>query len=235
MIFALARLFGRSAPRPPSRDALAAMPDEALMLQYGQGETLAFEILLERHEKAVYRFIYRSLHDEERAAELTQDVFVRVIRSADRYRESAKFTTWLFTIARNLCIDESRRRRHAAVATLDAPAHRDSDGGDTLKDRLADDTAVSGGGNISREQFMSRLQQGLQALPEEQREVFLLRHIEGMKFVEIASMFGISENTVKSRMRYALQFLRGYVAEFEGHSFDFDDGEVRTDVPTRRG
>jgi RNA polymerase sigma-70 factor (ECF subfamily) len=148
------------------------------------------------------------------------------VKNANRYKRTAKFTTWLYTIARNLCIDESRRRKHRSHLSLDA-TRGDDEGGATFKDRVTDHRAESGAARHERARFMEALQVGVDTLPDEQREVFLLRHIEGLKFVEIAEIVGVSENTIKSRMRYALATLRLHVAEFEGVSFD--DGE-RDDI-----
>lgn len=226
MLFVLAGLFSKKSPEPLPREALEALEDEDLMLRYAAGEVPAFEILLTRHENRVLNFVYRSVGDRGRAEEITQDVFLKVIRTSDRYTPSAKFTTWLFTIARNACIDEARRGRRRRTMSLDAPL-REDEGGETFGDRTADPTAVSGVGELARERFRTMLQEGLANLPDEQREVFVLRHFDGMRFVDIGRMFGISENTVKSRMRYALATLRGYVADFEGFSFDeTDDDEV---------
>jgi RNA polymerase sigma-70 factor (ECF subfamily) len=229
LLLAIGRLFGRKATPEVahSRQELHQMPDEALMTLYQKGNVDAFEVIMNRHQGAVYRFVLRSVRSDERAEELTQEAFVRVIRAASRYTESARFTTFLFTIARNLCIDEARRGRAGRERSLDAPVNAADESGETFKDRVVDEHAATGTGALSRQQFMQQLQQGLDALPEEQREVFMLRHIEGMRFVDIAEMFGISENTVKSRMRYALQTLRGYVATFDGHSFDDDDDQIR--------
>lgn len=225
MFFVLAGLFGNKKPEPLSREALEELPDEELMLRYGAGEVPAFEILLGRHETRILNFVYRSVHDRGRAEEITQDVFLKVVRTADRYKKSAKFTTWLFTIARNACIDESRRRKRRRKMSLDAPLRDGEGGGETFLDRTIDEGAASGAGEIARAEFRQRLMHALSELPDEQREVFLLRHYEGMRFVDIARMAGISENTVKSRMRYALATLRGYLADFEGFSFDETDAD----------
>lgn len=229
LLLAIGRLFGRKATPEVahSRQQLHQMADEALMTLYQQGNVDAFEVIMNRHQGAVYRFVLRSVHNDERAEELTQEAFLRVIRAASRYTESARFTTFLFTIARNLCIDEARRGRAGRERSLDAPVNASDEAGETFKDRVVDEQADTGSGTLSRQQFMTQLQTGLDALPEEQREVFMLRHVEGMRFVDIAEMFGISENTVKSRMRYALQTLRGYVAAFDGHSFDDEDDQIR--------
>jgi RNA polymerase sigma-70 factor (ECF subfamily) len=227
LVFVLARLFGTriAGDEPSDSTALSALEDEALMARFARGEAPAFEELFARYERRIVNFVYRSVGDRGRAEELAQDVFLKVIGGADRYRPTAKFSTWIFTIARNACVDESRRRRHRRAASLDAPVRSDEPGGTTLLDRVVDEDAASGTGSIARAEFVERLQTALADLPDEQREVFVLRHYDGMRFVDIGRMFDISENTVKSRMRYALQSLRAALEDFEGFSFDATDTE----------
>ena len=100
---------------------LTAEADEDLMVRYQRGEVRAFEILLGRHRKPVYNFILRYVGDKETAEDLLQETFMRVIKGAEAYKRQAKFTTWLYTIARNLCVDQTRRRKHRKHASLDAP------------------------------------------------------------------------------------------------------------------
>lgn len=217
MIAVLAR-FLRRGSQPLSAEELATCEDGELMRRYAGGDVGAFEVLFDRHEKPIFRFIYRSVGDRERAEELVQDVFLRVVNAAEGYKATAKFTTWLYTIARNVCIDEARRRGRRPTVSLDAPLKDDP--GTTFLDRLVDASARGGTSELAREAFLEHLREGLTTLPDEQREVFLLRQFEGMRFVDIAKMLGVSDNTVKSRMRYALQALRGHLAAFEGYSFD---------------
>ena len=95
--------------------------DEDLMVMYQKGEVRAFEVLLTRHRKPVFNFILRFVGDKETAEDLLQEAFMRVIKGAEAYKRQAKFTTWLYTIARNLCVDQTRRRKHRKHASLDAP------------------------------------------------------------------------------------------------------------------
>ncbi len=223
IFLAALRVLGRAEPL--RAEVLEELEDNALMARFQQGDAAAFDVLMRRHERGVLHFILRSVRDHDRAQDLTQDVFLRVVRTADRWQPSARFSTWVYTIARNLCIDESRRRRFRPIATLDAPVG--DEGGLTHLDRVADPAARSGAVEGARQQFRATLDRALDALPDEQREVIVLRVIEGMRFVEIAQMHGISENTVKSRMRYAVAALRTAVAEWDDFSFDEeDDGDV---------
>jgi RNA polymerase sigma-70 factor, ECF subfamily len=187
--------------------------DEDLMVRYQQGEVRAFEILLGRHRKSVFNFILRYVGDKETAEDLLQETFMRVIKGADAYKRQAKFTTWLYTIARNLCVDQTRRRKHRKHASLDAPMAADDDSG-TLLDVLPSSEMASDRKSVNK-QLYQRLQGAIGALSEEQREVFLMREFLDMPFKQIADVVGVPENTVKSRMRYALEKLRLDLDEYK--------------------
>ncbi|MBE7450812.1 MAG: RNA polymerase sigma factor [Kofleriaceae bacterium] len=187
--------------------------DEDLMVRYQQGEVRAFEILLGRHRKSVYNFVLRYIGDKETAEDLLQETFMRVIKGADAYKRQAKFTTWLYTIARNLCVDQTRRRKHRKHASLDAPMAAADDSG-TLLDVLPSNEMASDRKTVNKELYR-RLQGAIGALSEEQREVFLMREFLDMPFKQIADVVGVPENTVKSRMRYALEKLRLDLDEYK--------------------
>jgi RNA polymerase sigma-70 factor, ECF subfamily len=180
--------------------------DEALMVLYQQGDVRAFELLLTRHRKPIFNFILRFVGSRELAEDLLQETFLRVIRGAESYKRQAKFTTWLYTIARNLCVDQSRRAKHRKAQSLDAPMSQSGESG-TLLDVVPGGDMPSDRQTLSKE-IHDKLHQALGDLSEEQREVFLMREFLDMPFKEIASVVGVPENTVKSRMRYALEKLR---------------------------
>lgn len=204
--------------------------DEELMLLYKQGEVRAFELLLSRHEKPIYNFILRSVHDTAVAEELMQEVFLRVVRSAPDYEPSAKFTTWLYTMARNLCIDRARKhKRRGPSYSLDQNIGGEDDEGASYMDMLADEAAATGAMSYEREQFLARLKAALAELPDKQREVFLLKEVSGMTFREVSEVVDAPVPTVKSRMRYALKALRGYMADYR--DVHFDEDERREVVP----
>lgn len=193
-----------------------ARNDEDLMVAFAHGEPDAFAVLVRRHQRGLYNFLLRSVGDAGRAEELLQDVFVRVIRSKHRYQQTAKFTTWVYKIARNITIDESRRAKFRRHASLDAKRRRGAREGEgrAMIDRLpADqvgtDTAAAGP-TIQR-----RISEAVAELPEEQRVVFLMRQLKGMSFKQIGEVVGAPENTVKSRMRYALEKLRQELSDMD--------------------
>ena len=189
--------------------------DEVLLQAYRAGDVRAFERLVARYEKPIWNFLRRFVADAATAEDLLQEVFLRVVKSADEWRGAAKFSTWLYTIARNL----DRRSRAPSGAPERGLARRSraagSDSTATLHDRLpspdrrADDLA-------SDRQTKRRIDEAVAALPAEQREVFLMREVMEMPFAEIATAVGASEPTVKSRMRYALEKLRAALVELGG-------------------
>jgi RNA polymerase sigma-70 factor (ECF subfamily) len=188
-------------------------PDEDLMVKYQQGEVRAFELLLSRHRKPVFNFILRFVGDRETAEDLLQETFMRVIKGAEAYKRQAKFTTWLYTIARNLCVDQTRRRKHRRHASLDAPMAASEDSG-TLMDVIPGNEMASDRKSVNK-QLHETMQRAIAGLSEEQREVFLMREFLDMPFKQISEVVGVPENTVKSRMRYALEKLRLELDEYK--------------------
>jgi RNA polymerase sigma-70 factor (ECF subfamily) len=190
------------------------MNDEALMARYQQGEVAAFAELVERHEKKLWNFIRRFVADATIAEDLLQEVFLRVIRSAAEWHPSAKFSTWIYTIARNLCTDSARRGAFRKTDSLDqTPGAPSDESGPHRIDRVASPSGNAEQAAMNRE-IASRVDVALAALPVEQREVFLMREVMDMSFAEIATVTRASEPTVKSRMRYALERLREALDEF---------------------
>jgi RNA polymerase sigma-70 factor (ECF subfamily) len=184
-------------------------PDEQLMLAFARGDALAFEILVRRHRAPVFNYILRFTGDRFRAEDVLQETWLKVVRGAGEYQVTARFTTWLYTVARNLCVDRARKDKRRSTEPLDAP--RLERGADRHAPALADTLADPGAGpDLAAHHARLRplLEQALLSLPEEQREVFLLREYRGIAFKEIAVVTGVSENTAKSRMRYALEGLR---------------------------
>ena len=187
---------------------------EDLMEAFRDGDARAFEALLERHEKGILNFVYRMVGDRELANDLTQETFLRVVNRASSYSRKAKFTTWLYTIARNQSIDALRKRKHRRHASLDQPRGKDPEG-QTLMDRLPG-RGDDGFERTDAAEMTARIGEAIGGLSEEQREVFVMREFKRLPFKEIAQVVGVSENTIKSRMRYALENLRLALADYAG-------------------
>lgn len=178
------------------------------MAAYQNGDVAAFAELVARHEKPLWNFLRRFVQDVATAEDLLQETFMRAVKGAADWRPNAKFSTWLYTIGRNLCVDHARRAVHRRAVSLDGPgAAGDDDGAPRLHERVS---GLDPGGErraLTRE-LAAALERAILALPEAQREVFVMREVLELPFAEIAHMVGASEATVKSRMRYALERLR---------------------------
>jgi len=182
--------------------------DEELLAAYQQGDPGAFEALLRRHRAPLFTFLLRMLGDRERAEYLAQETFLRIVKGAQAWEHRARFQTWLFTIARNLCVDQSRRDRFRRTDSLDA----EGPGGEQAMVDSVPGREIDPGRGAESARLRPLLQRALLSLPAEQREVFVLREQAGAPFREIAEILGVNENTVKSRMRYALEGLRKALA-----------------------
>ena len=179
--------------------------DEELLADFQQGDADAFERLLVRHRAPLYTFLVRMLGDREKAEDLAQETFLRIVKGAQAWEQRSRFQSWMYAIARNLCADRARRDRFRKTESLDAEPPEG--GGATILDGIADPGPTPDRAAES-ERLRPLLQRALLSLPADQREVFILREQAGLPFREIAEVVGANENTVKSRMRYALLGLR---------------------------
>ena len=173
--------------------------DEELMLRYGGGDAGAFETLYRRHRGPLYRFLLRQLSDAATAEELFQDVWMRVIDFRGRYEARAKFSSWVFAIAHNRLMDFYRASGRAKFL-----AGEESE--EALATLPADD--VPADALIDRKRAAERLLAALSELPEAQREAFLLQQEGNLSVEEIGAATGVSRETAKSRLRYAIAKLR---------------------------
>jgi RNA polymerase sigma-70 factor (ECF subfamily) len=185
---------------------VAGESDEALMGRYARGEAAAFELLYRRHEMRVWRYLERNVRNRSTADELMQEVWFAVARDATRYEPSARFTTWLFTIAHNRMIDSIRAsRRQLSLETLEHNTE--------AVIRHADPSSSPLAAAVARDQAAAIIQ-AVEELPREQREAFLLQ-IEGdLGVEEIAAITHSSFETTKSRLRYARTKLRELLKEY---------------------
>jgi RNA polymerase sigma-70 factor (ECF subfamily) len=199
--------------RTPSRPD---PPDESLMLRYQQGDKSAFPVLVRRHQQALFNFAFRQVRVPQVAEDVVQETFVRVVQNAADFKHEARFTTWVYTITRNLCIDQLRKRALRKHPSLDQAGGEEGDG-PTLGEQTADPRA-----SVEREatgtELKERIARAVDKLPDDQREVFLMREVSNLPFKEIAEITNVPENTVKSRMRYALERLQEALAEYEDYA-----------------
>ncbi|HKW36517.1 MAG TPA: RNA polymerase sigma factor [Burkholderiales bacterium] len=178
--------------------------DEELMLSYGGGDAGAFETLYRRHRGPLYRFLLRQVGDTATAEELFQDVWMRVIDARGRYEARAKFSSWVYAIAHNRLMDFYRASGKAKFL-----AQEESE--EALERLAADDVPAEA--LVDRKRAAERLLAALAVLPEAQREAFLLQQEGDLSVEEIGAATGVSRETAKSRLRYAIVKLRACLSE----------------------
>jgi RNA polymerase sigma factor (sigma-70 family) len=182
--------------------------DEVLMRRYAHGDVAAFELLYRRHELRVWRYLEHNLRNRATADELLQDVWFAVARDAARYEPSARFTTWLFTIAHNRMVDSIRvSRRQMSLDALGYDA-------ESVSQQLTAD-ASEGPLAVTQTHYQSAaILRAVEELAPDQRQAFLLRVEGDLSVEEIATITGTSFETAKSRLRYARVKLRELLKEY---------------------
>ena len=176
--------------------------DEELMLAYAAGDAAAFDVLYARHRGPVFRFVRRQVHNDGIAEEIFQDVWMRLINARARYVPTAKFTTWVFTIAHNRMMDHFR----ASGQHVEYVAFEPDEDGLAVDPPIAD--TLHPDALLERKRLATRLVAAIEDLPPAQREAFMLQQEGDLTVEEIAKITDTSRETAKSRLRYALAKLR---------------------------
>ena len=179
--------------------------DAELMLRVKRGDRTAFEALVEKYKQHLMNFVQRTLRDEVEAEDLAQNVFLQVFKSRARYERTAKFSTWLFTIARNLCLNEIRRRsRHPAESIEETNVQHEDQPQKQYEDKnvaLPVDALLHG-------ELAEKIDEALDALPENQRSALLLCRQEELSYEEIAEIIGCSLAATKSLIHRGRETLK---------------------------
>ncbi len=188
----------------------AGESDESLMHAYARGDATAFERLYARHKGPTYRYFLRHTSDRGAADELHQDVWLKVVAARERYVAEARFTTWLYTLARHRLVDHWRARRGNRFTSLDddGDAGRPADGEAPADHADPLDRAIDA-------QAGHRLLRALTEVPAAQRDAFLLHVEAGLSLGEIAALAGVPAETIKSRLRYAYRRLRAALEDLQ--------------------
>ena len=180
-------------------------PDAALMLRVKQGDTVAFAELVEKYKRPVMNLVYRMIHDLTEAEDIAQNVFVQVYKSADRYRVASKFSTWLFTIARNLCLNEIRRRSRHPTDSMDAtPANPEVRSAQQYEDKRNPLASES----ILHSELAQKIEDAIAELPENQRLALLLCKQDELSYEEIAEILNCSLSATKSLIHRGRETLK---------------------------
>jgi RNA polymerase sigma-70 factor, ECF subfamily len=180
-------------------------PDAALMLRVKQGDRDAFEELVEKYKRPVMNLVYRTLPDATEAEDLAQHVFLQVYKSAHRYEISAKFSTWIFTIARNLCLNEIRRRSRHPADSLD---QHFGDEEEHSERQIPDVKGFGPPDAVLQQELHEKVAEALADLPENQRTALELCRQEDVSYEEIAKVLGCSLSATKSIIHRAREVLR---------------------------
>ncbi len=196
--------------------SLDSLSSEQLMLEHCQGSDEAFELLVQRHQKQILNYVYRMVQNRQVAEEITQEVFIALVKNTKRYQPTAKFTTYLYTIASNMVSKEwlRRKRRPVLMSIFSTFTSSDSNGStfhplEHVKDEKADTLGLYKRGEISR-----AINDALEHLPAHQREAFILRRFQDMSYNEISEITGVPVGTAKSRVVRAERGLRPHLEKF---------------------
>lgn len=183
--------------------------DEVLVKRFRQGDERSFEILLDRYKGRIYGFILRFVKDGKTAEDIFQETFIRVFRKGRDFRHQAKFSTWLYTIAANLCKDELKRRKRRQSVSLDeAASHSKLEGQGTPRIQAIPDSSDGPRAQAEKRELSRVLLLALDELPENSRLVIELHIMHGLRYREVAEILGCPLGTVQSRMHNAIQLLR---------------------------
>ncbi|HIG76071.1 MAG TPA: sigma-70 family RNA polymerase sigma factor [Bacteroidetes bacterium] len=198
-------------PQTPGRrnhDVLVEMSDEDLMSQFQMGTVEAFDILVQRYHDPLTNYIYRFLSDSKEGEDLLQETFLRVYRNRHSYRRIAKFSTWLYTIAGNLARSEYRKRKRRRLYSLQSTNRDDEE----YEVEIPDETFSPDTHAESTIQDR-HIQGALLQIPEEFREVVVLRDVQQLAYEEIAEITGLPMGTVKSRINRGRTKLQGILKD----------------------
>ncbi len=175
------------------------------MIACRKGDTEALEQLYKRYYKQLYGYVARYLYDPDRAEDIVQEVFFRVYNNRENYEPTAKFSSWVYRIARNLCVDD--KRRHWSRRVILNSQMSEDDGGPDFLD-FAADRSINARDRYVEKTDMDIIREAIGSLSDEQREVMLLHKYEGLSYKEIAEILGVTPESVKQRAYRAHMRLR---------------------------
>ena len=187
---------------------LSKLSDEELVVLYSEGNNKAFDILLTRYKNRIYSYIFYTVKDNDLTEDIFQETFVKVITTIKqgRYIEAGKFSSWVTRIAHNLIIDHYRQERNENLVSNDDSEEKDIFNRKELSEGTIEDSLIT-------RQIHADIRRLVAALPDNQREVLIMRYYKNMSFKEIADHTKVSINTALGRMRYAILNLRKMAEE----------------------
>jgi RNA polymerase sigma-70 factor (ECF subfamily) len=184
-------------------------PDAAMVAAVLDGDPEAYRVLVERYERRIYHVVYGMVRSPEDAKDLAQDAFIKAFQNLHRFRLESKFYTWLCRIAMNVAIDHLRKQKHRRHSEFD-DSRGGSEGAQVVRLHSAKDDPAA---NVARSQLTKTIMDAVETLPDDQKQVLILRELEDMPYKEIAEVLGIPEGTVMSRLYYARRRLQEMLSE----------------------
>lgn len=188
--------------------------DEELMISYRDGDKGAFDVLYRKYERPVLDFIYRSIMSVDEAENLCQETFFRVVRARQNYEATAKFKTWIFQIALNLCRDRLRRLKHRNHLSLSTPISQDH-GAEELQGSIPN-PSPNIEETVEKVKLNTLVQRAIASLPEREHLVVILKEYQGLKFLEISEIMDCPVGTLKSLNYRAHEKLKKILIKYIG-------------------
>lgn len=194
---------------PEDEKQLAREADAEMVRAVLDGDATAYRGLVEKYQTRVYNMVYGMVRNREDARDITQESFVKAFNNLKSFRLESSFYTWLYRIAMNLSIDFTRKRKRREISGFEEDiASRDDDGGIAEVHNVDNPRK-----NLERKQLYDKIMESLDKLPADQKQVILLRELEGLSYKEISDVMGIPEGTVMSRLFYARKKMQKLLAD----------------------
>lgn len=193
------------------RTAKNSDPDVALILEVKKGKKDAFAVLVDKYKKPLINLLFRIVHDQTEAEDLAQATFVQVYKSLDKFNFSSRFSTWIFTIARNLALNELRRRARHPADSMELEIESEEG---VILHQYEDKKSPIPCDHLVKEELMKKVEEALSKLPENQRTAIILFQQEDMSYEEIAEVLGCSISATKSLIHRARETLKAMLKPY---------------------
>ena len=195
------------------------MMENMLIKKAQKGDSHAFEVLIESHFKQIYNIALRMTNNPDDAADMTQEVMLKLFRNIGSFSGNSKFSTWVYRVATNTCLDELKKMKRKTAVSLQSEIETD-DGGYTME---IEDTSLTPEQSLEQTELKSVVQKAIAMLSDDHKAIIILRDIRGFSYDEIARITGTTEGTVKSRLSRARAQLKNIIEKnfgFDGTYFD---------------
>jgi len=187
--------------------------DVSLMLEFQKGDISSFEKLVQKHKESIINIIYQFIGERDEAEDLAVEVFLRVYRAAKKYQAKAKFTTWLYKITTNLCLNEIRKKAKVQTVSLSKPISAGEEKEEELIEKIAD-AAPSPQQILEKKERNALIRKAIDSLPAKQRMATILQIYEGLSYKEISRILGCSVKSVERRLYWARTNLKERLSSY---------------------